>query len=396
MISRGWERLTGLDVPARDCRRILQAIGCKLDGKGSAVNVTIPTWRPDMHGGADIVEEIIRIVGLENVPSAAMPRDHGVTRAVLTESQRRSRRARRVLAGRGLIEAITWSFLPREQAEHFGGGGDALELDNPISVELSSMRPSLLPGLLSSAQRNLNRGFPDIALFELGQAYRDDTDAGQLLVASGVRLKTAKLTGAGRHWSGAASDVDAFDVKGDVAAVLMALGIDVGRAQVTRDAPPWFHPGRSGTLRLGPKMVLAHFGELHPATLKFLDCDGPAMAFEIFLSSLPPEKRKAKARPPLVANDLLPVRRDFAFVLDKGVAAGDVVRAASGADKGLIADVNVFDVFEGGNLGDDKKSLAIEVTLQPMDKTLTDAEIDAVSEKVVAAVQKSTGGEIRG
>ncbi len=389
-------KLTGLDVAAKDCRRILTAIGCKLDGKGGSFNVTIPTWRPDMLGGADLVEEIIRIVGLENVPAAAMSRTHGVARAVLTASQKRSRRARRVLAGRGLIEAITWSFLPREQAEHFGGGSDALELDNPISVELSSMRPSLLPGLLTAAQRNLNRGFADVALFELGQAYRDDTDAGQMLVASGVRLKSAKLMGGGRHWSGATASVDPFDVKSDLSAVLTAMAVDVSRGQVTRDAPQWFHPGRSGTFRLGPKLVLGHFGEVHPATLRFLDIDGPAMAFEVFLSSLPPERRKARAKPALAASDLLPVRRDFAFVLDKQVAAGDVVRAASGADKALIADVNVFDVFEGGNLGQDRKSLAIEVTLQPADKTLTDAQIEAVSAKIVAAVTKATGGEIRG
>ncbi len=389
-------KLTGLEVPPRECRRILQAIGCKLDGKGGAVKATIPTWRPDMHGSADLVEEIIRIVGLDKVPSAAMPRVHGVTRAVLTESQKRARRARRVLASRGFVEAITWSFLPREQATHFGGGSDALELDNPISVELSSMRPSILPGLLAAAQRNVNRGFPDVALFELGQAYRDDSEKGQLQVASGVRLKTAKLGGSGRHWSGAAGEVDLFDVKADLAAVLTALGVDAGRAQVTRDAPAWFHPGRSGTLRLGPKLVLGHFGELHPATLRFLDVDGPAMGFEVFLSALPAEKQKPRAKAPLAVNDLLPVRRDFAFVLDQGVAAGDVLRAASGADKALIAGVNVFDVFEGGNLGEGKKSLAIEVTLQPTDKTLTDAEIDAVSAKVVAAVAKATGGEIRG
>lgn len=390
------EKLTGLAVKPKDIRRILSAIGCGIDGKGTKVDVSIPSWRPDMHGAADIVEEVVRIVGLDKVPPAAMPRGHGVTRAVLTETQKRSRRARRVLAARGLVEAITWSFLPHAQAEHFGGGSQALELDNPISVELSSMRPGLLPGLLTSAQRNLNRGFQDVGMFELGQAYRDDTDRGQLLLASGVRLKSAKFSGGGRHWRDGASAVDAFDVKADAAAVLTALGIDVSRAQVTRDAPAWFHPGRSGTLRLGPKLVLAHFGEVHPATLRFLDVDGPATAFEVFLSALPAEKRKSRARAPLNVNDLLPVRRDFAFVLDKGVAASDVLRAASGADKTLITGVNVFDVFEGGNLGDDKKSIAIEVTVQPKDKTLTDAEIDGISSKIVAAVEKATGGEIRG
>ena len=390
------EKLTGLDVKPRDSRRILQAIGCKIEGKGATVNVTIPTWRPDMGGAADLVEEVIRIVGLDEVPPKAMVRSAGVARTVLTDSQKRARRARRSLAARGLVETITWSFLPRWQAEHFGGGSDELELDNPISVELSSMRPSLLPGLLSAAQYNLNRGFQDVALFELGQAYRDDTEQGQMLLASGVRFKSAGFTGSGRHWRDSASQVDLFDAKADITAALSVLGIDVARAQVTRDAPAWFHPGRSGTLRMGPKLVLAHFGEVHPLTLRALDVDGPAVAFEVFLSALPPEKKKARAKSALVANDLLPVRRDFAFILDKNVPAADVVRAASGADKALITGVNVFDVFEGGNLGDEKKSLAIEVTLQPMDKTLTDAEIDAVSQRIVAAVQKSTGGEIRG
>ena len=389
------KKLTGLDVPAKDCKRILQAIGCNLNGKGKAYKDTIPTRRPDMNGSADLVEEIIRVVGLDKVPPVALPRRQGVTRAVLTYTQKRSRKARRVLASRGLVEAITWSFLPHSQASHFGGGGEDLEFDNPISVELSSMRPSLMPGLLTAAQRNSNRGFPDVALFELGQAYRNDTDRGQLLVASGVRLKTAKFTGSGRHWSGAADVVDLFDVKSDLSAVLMALGIDLNRAQVVRGAPAWFHPGRSGTVQLGPKMILGHFGEVHPSTLRFLDVEGPATAFEIFLSSLPPEKRKARAKAPLAASDLLPVKRDFAFVLDQTVSAGEVIKAAGAADKKLITNVSVFDVFEGGRLGDGKKSIAIEVTLQAKDKTLTDADIEVLSARVIASVKKSTGGEIR-
>jgi phenylalanyl-tRNA synthetase beta chain len=205
------------------------------------------------------------------------------------------------------------------------------------------------------------------------------------------------LSGAGRHWDGAASTVSVFDAKADAVAVLAALGVDAGKAQITRDAPEWYHPGRSGTLRLGPKTVLAHFGELHPATLKAMDVEGPAVAFEVFLDSIPPEKKKSRARPALASVDLLPVRRDFAFVLDKAVAAGDVVKAASGADKALISNVSVFDIFEGGALAaEGKKSLAIEVTLQPASATLTEAEIEAVSQKIIADVKKATGGEIRG
>jgi phenylalanyl-tRNA synthetase beta chain len=390
------KKLTGHAVPPKKSRAILEAIGCEVSGSGPAVKVTTPSWRPDMHGSADLVEEVIRIVGLDKVEAQPMARDHGVTRPVLTETQRRSRRARRALAARGLVEAVTWSFIQRDDAVYYGGGSELLELDNPLTSELTTMRPSLFSGLLAAAHRNMNRGFHDIAVFELGQAYLDDTPDGQLLLASGVRTGTARFAGGGRHWSGRAEPVDAFEAKADVFATLEMLGFDPTRAQVTADAPAWFHPGRSGTLRLGPKLVLAHFGELHPEALARSDIEGHAVGFEIFLSSLPPEKRKARARPPFQAADLLPVRRDFAFVLDDDVPAGDVVRAALGADKAFHPSVSVFDVFRGGNLGDGKKSLAIEVTLQPTDHTLTDAEIDKVSEKIVAAVKKATGGEIRG
>jgi phenylalanyl-tRNA synthetase beta chain len=390
------KRLTGVDMGAEEGRRILEAIGCDLQGKGPQWKVTTPSWRPDIHGPADLVEEIIRIYGLDNVPAAAMERSHGVTRPVLTEAQKRARRARRTLAGRGMVEAVTWSFIPQGQAEHFGGGAESLKLANPISVDMSTMRPSLLPGLLDAARRNANRGFEDAALFELGQAYRDETPEGQLQLASGVRFGRSKLAGHGRQWRDGSAQADVFDVKADAAAVLGALGIDTARAQITRDAPGWFHPGKSGVIRLGPKLVLAEFGEIHPATLKSFDLDGPVAAFEINLSALPPEKRKSRARAPLDVSDLMAVTRDFAFVVDKKTEAGAILRAASGADKALISNVSVFDVFEGKALGEDKKSVAIEVALQPRDQTLTDQEIDAVSEKIVAAVTKATGAVIRG
>ena len=389
-------KLTGVDVDVKESRRILEAIGCELAGKGPAVKVTTPTWRPDMHGSADLVEEIIRIYGLDKVPPAPMSRAQGVTGAVLTDAQRRARRARRLLAGRGMVEAVTWSFIPQDQARHFDGGAEALTLANPISVEMSTMRPTLLAGLLAAGQRNRNRGFEDVALFELGQAYTDDTPDGQMLLASGIRTGRAQPGGGGRHWRGDAAPADAFDVKSDIAALLAAIGIDMSRTQVTRDAPPWFHPGRSGVVRMGPKLVLAHFGEIHPQTMSALDIDGTASAFEVFMHRLPPEKRKARARSPLDASDLLPVKRDFAFVVDDAIEAGAIVRAASGADKSLVADVSVFDVFTGGSLPKGRKSVGIELTLQPHEKTLTDAEIDAVSDKVVAAVTKATGAEIRG
>jgi len=293
------------------------------------------------------------------------------------------------------VEAVTWSFIPRGDAELFGGGKAELEVANPISVEMSSMRPSLLPGLLTAAQRNRNRGFADVALFEVGQAYRGDRPEDQMLIAAGVRAGTAKLAGGGRHWAGSTGDADVYDAKADVIAVLAALGFDASKAQIVRDAPGWYHPGRSAALKLGPKTVLAHFGEVHPRHLARLDVAAPAVAFEIFLDALPPEKRKARARPLLTASDLLAVKRDFAFVLDQAIDAGDVVKAALGADKALVTGVDVFDVFEGGSLGEAKKSLAIAVTLQPRDKALTDAEIAAVAQKIVAAVGKATGGVIR-
>jgi phenylalanyl-tRNA synthetase beta chain len=389
------EKLAGIKLEERQIRATLQALGFAIEGKGTVLKVTAPSWRPDVHGPADLVEEVVRIVGLDKVPSVPMPRSAGVARAVLTETQRRVRRARRVLAGRGLTEAITWSFIQRSTAKAFGGGQDALELANPISTEMSSMRPSLLPGLLAAVQRNRNRGFADLALFEVGQAYRGDAPEDQYIAASGVRAGATSLIGAGRHWAGAAAEAGLYEAKADVAALLAELGFDASKAQVARQAPSWFHPGRSGMLRLGPKITLAHFGELHPEALRSLDVAGPVAAFEVFLQALPPQRRKGLARAPLVAADLLPVRRDFAFVLDAGVPAGDVVKAALSADKRLIAGVNVFDLFAAESLGAGKKSLALEVTLQPSDKTLTDEEIDAVAAKVIAAVGQATGGTIR-
>jgi phenylalanyl-tRNA synthetase beta chain len=389
------EKLAGIKLPEKQMRGTLEALGFGIDGKGGKVKVTAPSWRPDIHGSADLVEEIVRIAGLDKVPSAAMPRLSGVAKPVLTETQKRVRYARRVLAGRGLVEAITWSFIARPQAEAFGGGQPGLELANPISAEMTTMRPSLLPGLLAAVQRNRNRGAADVGLFEVGQAYRGDAPKDQFVAASGVRAGAIALAGAGRHWSGTMAEAGLFEAKADVVALLAALGFDAGKAQVVREAPAWFHPGRSAALKLGPKVTLAHFGEIHPATLALMDVEGPVAAFEVFVNAIPAQKRKSLAKPPLEAADLLPVRRDFAFLLDATVPAGDVVRAAMGADKKLIASVSVFDVFEGKALGPGKKSLALEVTLQPREKTLTDAEIEAVAQRIIAEVGKATGGQIR-
>jgi phenylalanyl-tRNA synthetase beta chain len=391
------EKLMGLKLPEDDMRKTLETLGFKVDGKGASVKVHVPSYRHDVSGAADLVEEIARIAGLQSIASVPMPRLGGVTKATLTDGQRKVRRARRSLAARGMVEAITWSFIKGNEAAYFGGGGDALELANPISSEMSTMRPTLLAGLMAAAMRNRNRGFADLALFEVGQAYRGDKPNEQVMIAGGVRAGAAQLSGAGRHWRDGSDAVDIFDVKSDVMAVLAACGFDASKAQITRDAPAWYHPGRSGVLRLGPKTILAHFGELHPEALKLADLAAPASAFEVFLDALPAEKKKAtKAKPPLTALDLLAVTRDFAFILDAKVNASDVIKAAAGADKVLIKDVGVFDLYEGKNLGEGKKSLAIQVTLQPKDRALTDEEIAAVASKVIAEVKKATGGEIRG
>jgi phenylalanyl-tRNA synthetase beta chain len=391
-------KLTGRDIPEAEVKKTLTALGFTLaKGKGTMLDVSVPSWRPDVHGDADLVEEVIRIAGLDTIPSTPLPRLSGVAEPVLTERQRRTRRARRTLAARGLVEAITWSFLPKSEAELLGGGDAALDLSNPISVDMSSMRPNLLAGLLTAAKRNANRGFDDVALFEVGQAYRGARPEDQFTSAAGVRTGTAKFDGNGRHWSGTKGKVDLFDAKADALAVLAGLGFDPAKAQISRDAPSYYHPGRSGVLRLGPKVVLAAFGEVHPRVAAALGVEGAVVAFEVFLDALPPEKKKSRAKPALAESNLLPLSRDFAFVLDAKVAAGDVVRAAQGADKALIRDVDVFDVFEGGKLAEDgKKSLAIAVTLQPGEQALTDKDIEAVSQKIIAAVSKATGGEIRG
>src|SRR5262245_10521435 len=388
-------KLGGIVIAEPKIGATLEALGFTLTGKPPVLKVQVPSWRPDVGGAADLVEEVVRIAGLDKVPSAPMPRRGGVARALLTEGQRRVRRARRELAARGMVEAITWSFIAAATARQFGGGAHALELANPISSELTSMRPSLLPGLLAAAQRNRHRGFNDVALFEVGQVYRDDTPKGQVLAAAGVRLGSAVLSGSGRHWTGSEGAAGVFDAKTDVVALLAGLGFDANRAQVVREVPAWFHPGRTGVLRLGPKIVLATYGEMHPEALAALDVMGPVAPFELYLEAVPPDKKKGVARATLKLADLLPVRRDFAFVLEASVAASEVVKAVQAADKKLISSVNVFDVFEGASLGAGKKSVALEVTLQPTDKTLTDEEIEAVAARVVAEVKKATGGEIR-
>ncbi len=389
-------KLTGLNVKAAETKKILASLGFTIDGKSDVLKVTVPSWRPDVHGPADLVEEVIRIVGIDTVPSVPMPRGIGVAKPVMTERQKRIRHAKHLLAGRGLVEAVTYSFIQSDVAALFGGGSGALELANPISSEMSSMRPSLLAGLLQAAQRNADRGLGDVALFEVGQVYAGDEPGDQTTSVAAIRMGTATLTGAGRDWRGSETSVDVFDAKADAAAVLAGLGLDPTKAQITRNAPGWFHPGRSGTFQLGPKNVLGHFGEVHPSVAAKLGLGRAAVAFELTIEALPSPKKKTPSRGAVEMADLQQVKRDFAFVVDANIAAGDLVRAAQGAEKKLISGVSVFDVFEGASLGEGKKSIAIEVTLQPRGQTMTDEDIEAVASKIVAQVKKATGGEIRG
>ncbi len=392
------EKLTGLKLGKAEAAEILSALGFGVSDAGGPLIVAVPSWRPDVEGQADLVEEVVRVHGLNEVKSVALPRIHAVAKPVLSPRQRRDRLARRVLAARGMVEAVNWSFISEAEAALFGGGNaiPALKLANPISAEMSHMRPSLLAGLIAAAGRNMARGMPDVAMFEVGQQFESDEPSGQVLAASGIRRGTARPLGSGRHWQGKAGPVEAMDAKEDAVALLTALGAPVQSFQISADAPSWYHPGRSGVIRLGPKNVIGYFGELHPRVLDAMDVAGPVAAFEIFPDAIPEPKRKAtRAKPPLALSDLQPLRRDFAFVVDEKVSADQLLRAARGADRKLIADVSLFDVFEGGALGEGRKSLAIEVTLQPVEKTLTDEEIEAVSKAIVAAVEKATGGTLR-
>jgi phenylalanyl-tRNA synthetase beta chain len=315
-----------------------------------------------------------------------------VTGRRIGPAQRRRFLAARALASRGMNEAVTWSFLPKAQAELFGGGDRALELANPISSELTDMRPSLLPGLIAAAARNAARGLGDVALSEVGQVYLGDRPEDEQLHASGIRRGMARP----RNWSGERRPVDVFDAKADALAVLSVAGAPADRLHTVAEGPAWYHPGRVGSLMLGPKNRLASFGEIHPRVLAALDVSGPLVAFEVYLTAVPVAGKARTSRPPLDASDLQAVTRDFAFLVGSSVPADTVVRAARSADKVLIKDVSVFDVFAGEALGPGAKSVAIEVTLQPRERTLTDEEIDKVSASVVAAVRKATGGELRG
>ncbi|HEV7439934.1 MAG TPA: phenylalanine--tRNA ligase subunit beta [Methylobacterium sp.] len=390
-------RLAGIELSRAEMKVTLETLGFHVAGSGDRVKVLSPSWRPDIEGKADLVEEIIRIAGLDRIEPKPLPRlAAAVAKPVLTVIQRRTRAAKRALASRGLMEAVTWSFIPHDDAVLFGGGGPGLALANPIASDLSDMRPSLVPGLLRAAQRNADRGYPDVALFEVGQCFADDKPEGQSIRAAAIRRGSARHAGSGRHWDGAAGPVDVFEAKADALALLAALGVPTGGLQVVPGGPAWLHPGRSGTLQFGPKNQIGAFGEIHPRVMNALDLKGTLVAFEIVLDALPlPKFKPTKVKPALALSDFQPVSRDFAFVVGRDVPAGDVVKAAQAAERKLITGIDVFDLYESTGIPDGSKSVAIAVRLQPVDKTLTDAEIEAVSARIVAEVTRKTGASLR-
>ncbi len=380
--------LVGMDIPADTQHASLTALGFRMEGDMAHV----PSWRPDVQGEADLVEEVARIASLTKLEGRPLPRiQPGVPKPILTASQTRQQAARRTAAALGYNECVTYSFVDDAAAKLFGGGDDATMLENPISSEMSHMRPNLLPGLLRAAARNQARGFSDMALFEVGAGFHGGEPGEQHNLVTGVLIGR---TGP-KDVHGTSRPVDLYDAKADAEAVLAAIGAPA-KVQILRGASGWWHPGRHGKICLGPKKVLAVFGELHPRVLAALDVKGPAVGFTIWPDEVPQRKNKSATRGALAATDLQAVERDFAFVVDAEVEALTLVNAAAGADKALIADVRIFDEFIGGSLGEGKKSLAVTVRLQPTEKTLKDADIEAVSAKIVEKVTKATGGSLRG
>ncbi|WP_243614045.1 phenylalanine--tRNA ligase subunit beta [Shimia aestuarii] len=382
------QSLVGMEIPAETQRATLTALGFVIEGDMAQV----PSWRPDVMGEADLVEEVARVASLTKLEGKPMRRPvEGIPAPILSPMQKREQIARRTAAALGYNECVTYSFIDKASAELFGGGSDATMLENPISSEMSHMRPALLPGLLQAAARNQARGYMDMALFECGAAFHGGEPGEQHLLISG--LLVGKTVGKDVH--GESRGVDLYDVKADAEAILAAIGAPA-KVQILRGAREWWHPGRHGKICLGPKKVLGVFGELHPKVLAAMDVKGPAVAFTIWPEEIPMPRKKNATRPALAINDLQAVERDFAFVVDKDVEALTLVNAAAGADKALIEDVRVFDEFIGGALGEDKKSIAVTVRLQPTDKTLKEADIEAVAGKIVEKVTKATGGSLRG
>jgi len=382
--------LGGLDLPTEKSVSILEKLGFGVEGN-DPYTISVPSWRCDIQGEPDIVEEVLRIEGYDNIPSVQLPVSDHKAGSTLSPRQKRSRAVKRQLAAVGMYEAVTWSFMNRVHAVLFGGGSDDLIVGNPISSELDCMRPSILPNLMQAVQRNKDRGILSTALFEVGPVYKDDTEKGQLLVATGLRA--GALTD--RHWSGQTESVSVYDAKRDAMAALTAIGAPVANLQVFEEAPDYYHPGRSGTLRLGPKNILASFGELHPKALKAMDIDGPIVGFEVFLDAVSTRKGKSAARDAVQLSNLQAVERDFAFIVESDKHAADLLKAVKGADKAHIRDVNVFDVYMGQGVPEGRKSVAISVRLEPQEGTFSDKEIEAIGDKIISAASKAVDAVLR-
>ncbi len=390
-----------MDIPAATQRETLQKLGFILDEEKNAKMASEgavdkwyrpPTWRPDILGEADLVEEVARIASLTNLEPKPMPRvTAGVPKPILTPMQKREQIARRTAAALGYNECVTYSFIDQASAALFGGGDEARRVANPISQEMTHMRPSLLPGLLQAAARNQARGFNELSLFEVGAVFHGGEPEEHEILITGLRVGA---TGP-KDVHGSRRPIDVFDARADAEAILAALGAPA-KTQFARPAKGWWHPGRSARMTLGPKITLAAFGEIHPKVLKAMDVKGPAVGFAVHIGAIPQPKSTTSTRAALAISDLQAVERDFAFVLDAQVEAVNVVNAAQGADKKLIEEVRVFDEFIGGSLGEGKKSLAITVRLQPQEKTLTEDDIEGVAKAIVEKVGKATGGVLRG
>jgi phenylalanyl-tRNA synthetase beta chain len=374
-------KLGGIQIAREKIIEILENLGFVVEDHGT-LHVVPPSWRHDIDGPADLVEEVVRIHGLSSVASVPLQRPGAVAMPVLSKAQRRTRTARRALATRGFNECVSFSFVARDQATLFGGGDDARQLSNPIASDLDALRPSILPSLLAAAGRNGARGFSNLQLFEIGAAFDSGMPEAQKTIAAGLRTGHVE-----RHWQKSEATSGLFDVKADLLSALEAITGAPMSAPITQGAPGWYHPGRSGTIAMGPK-IIAQFGELHPKVLAAFDLKVPAAGFEIFLDAIPDAKSKGKAKPLFQPSPYQAIERDFAFVVDAKLAAGEIVKAVKMADRALIDAVTVFDVYEGKGVTEGKKSVAIAVRIQPKDATLTEVEIEALAQKIIAATLK--------
>ncbi|MDG1708329.1 MAG: phenylalanine--tRNA ligase subunit beta [Emcibacteraceae bacterium] len=384
--------LGGVDIGKSDIIAILERLGFKVEDNNTTLEVTTPSWRCDIDREPDLVEEVLRIHGYDKIRVEPLPASSRDIVTGLNPMQRRIRMAKRTAASIGLLETVTWSFLSSDQARIFGDLPANLILDNPVSAEMDAMRPNLLPNLITAAGRNIDRGFKNVAIFEAGNQFLSDTPDGQHYVLAGIRRGDDHE----RHWNSTPDNVDVYDAKADAMAVLNAIGVNAANAQVVAEAPAWYHPGRSGVIRLGPKNIMAYFGEIHPSVLKKLDVKGPLVGFEIMLGNIPlPRSKSGNNRGPLKSSDFQSVERDFAFVVDNDLAAEQIIKIVGSADKKLIDSINIFDVYQGKGIDDDKKSIAVNVRFQPTDRTMTDEEIESLRQKIIDLVAKKAGGTLR-